>query len=80
LTGQGYPMLIHLLIGASLGVSAGAAPGPLQAYLLNQTTQHGWRRALPAVLAPLLSDIPIILLMLFILPSSVGSVHGRRTP
>lgn len=60
-------MLIHLLMGASLGVSAGAAPGALQAYLLNQTTQHGWRRALPAVLAPLLSDIPIILLVLFIL-------------
>jgi threonine/homoserine/homoserine lactone efflux protein len=60
-------MFIHLLIGATLGVSAGAAPGALQAYLLHQTTQHGWRRALPAVLAPLLSDIPIILLVLFIL-------------
>lgn len=60
-------MWIHLLLGAGLGASAGAAPGALQAYLLNQTTQHGWRRALPAVFAPLVSDIPIILVVVFLL-------------
>jgi threonine/homoserine/homoserine lactone efflux protein len=39
----------------------------LQAYLLHQTTHHGWRKALPGVFAPLLSDIPIIILVLVIL-------------
>lgn len=58
---------ISIIAGAGLGVFASISPGALQAYLLQQTIQHGWRRALPAVFAPLLSDIAIILLVLFIL-------------
>jgi len=42
-------------------------PGPFQAFLLAQTLQHGWKRTLPATLAPLFSDGPIIALVLFIL-------------
>lgn len=60
-------MWLFFLQGVTLGFSAAVLPGPLQAFLITQTTQHGWRRTLPAVLAPLLSDGPIILLMVFIL-------------
>lgn len=53
--------------GFLLGASAAAQPGPFQAYLLSQTLQNGWKPTLLAAFAPLISDGPIILLMLFIL-------------
>ena len=60
-------VLSHLLQGITLGFTASATPGPFQAFLLNHTVQHGKRRALPLCLAPLISDAPIIILMLCIL-------------
>lgn len=42
-------------------------PGPYQTYLVSQALSHGWRRTLPAALAPVLSDVPVILLVLFVL-------------
>ena len=60
-------MLAFLLRGAGYGLAAAAQPGPFQAYIISQALERGWRRALPAALAPLLSDGPIIALMLFVL-------------
>ncbi len=60
-------MLIYLLQGLTLGLSAAASPGPFQAYLLSQAVQRGWRRTWPAAFAPVLSDGPIIVLMVFVL-------------
>lgn len=60
-------MIAYLLQGVALGFSAGISPGPMQAFLLNQSLQHGWKRTWPAAFAPLLSDGPIILLVVLIL-------------
>ena len=60
-------MWFYLSQGLLLGSAAAAQPGPFQAYLLAQTLQNGWQRALWAALAPLLSDGPIILLTLLVL-------------
>jgi threonine/homoserine/homoserine lactone efflux protein len=60
-------MLLFLLQGSALGFTAAASPGPLQAFLLDQSVRNGWRRTLPSSLAPLLSDGPILLLVLLIL-------------
>lgn len=60
-------MLALFLQGFILGFPAAAQPGPFQAYLLAQTMRNGWRRTLPAALAPLLSDGPIILLVVLVL-------------
>lgn len=60
-------MFAFLLRGLVLGLPAAAQPGPFQAYLLSQTMKNGWRRTLPAALAPLLSDGPIIILVVLIL-------------
>ena len=49
------------------GVSAATIPGPLIAYLVNTAATQGWRSALLVVLAPLITDAPIILLMTFVL-------------
>jgi threonine/homoserine/homoserine lactone efflux protein len=58
---------IFLSQGLVLGFSAAAQPGPFQAYLLSQTVSHGWRRTLSAAFAPLISDGPIIVLVLLAL-------------
>ncbi len=60
-------MLAYLIFGATYAFAAAVQPGPYQTYLISQALSHGSRRTLPAALAPLLSDVPIILLVVFVL-------------
>ena len=60
-------MTFYFIRGATLGLSAMATPGPFQAFLMSQTIKNGWRHTLPAALAPLISDGPIVALMLLLL-------------
>ncbi len=60
-------MLKYLVLGASFGFAAAVQPGPFLALMTSQAAKHGYRRTLPATLAPLLSDGPIILITLFVL-------------
>lgn len=57
----------YLLQGLGYGLAAAAQPGPFQTYLISQALTKGWQRTLPAVLAPLISDGPIIVLAVLIL-------------
>ena len=60
-------MLPYLILGITYAFAAAVQPGPLQTYLISQTLTHGWRRTLPAALSPLVSDGPVILLVLLVL-------------
>jgi threonine/homoserine/homoserine lactone efflux protein len=60
-------MLEYIAIGGTFAFAAAAQPGPLQAFLLSRVAVSGWRRTLPAALAPLISDGPIALLVLGLL-------------
>jgi threonine/homoserine/homoserine lactone efflux protein len=60
-------MWVYLIQGMGYGFAAAVQPGPFQAYLILQTLRNGWRRTLPAALAPVISDGPIILLTLVVL-------------
>ena len=60
-------MFLYFLQGLTFGFAAAVQPGPFQTYLISQTISRGWRRTLPAVLAPLLSDGPILALVLLVL-------------
>jgi threonine/homoserine/homoserine lactone efflux protein len=51
----------------SLGFSAGVLPGPLQAYIINTTLTLGWRKSIVVIFAPLVADIPIATVIVFIL-------------
>jgi threonine/homoserine/homoserine lactone efflux protein len=57
-------MVAYLILGATYAFAAAVQPGPFQTYLISQTLANGWRRTLPAALSPLISDGPIILLVL----------------
>ena len=65
-------MWLYILQGIGYGFAAGVQPGPLQTYIISQTLLKGWRRTLPAALAPLLSDGPIIAICLFVLSQVPG--------
>ncbi|MCK6538979.1 MAG: LysE family transporter [Anaerolineales bacterium] len=65
-------MWLYVLQGVGLGFSAAVLPGPFLAYLISQTLERGWRRALPAAFAPLVSDGPIITLCLLVLSQVPG--------
>ncbi len=65
-------MWLYILQGIGYGFAAGVQPGPLQTYIISQTLLKGWRRTLPAALAPLISDGPIIAICLFVLSQVPG--------
>ena len=65
-------LLSYLLKAAAVGFSAGVTPGPLQAAFLSFAVKGGWKKALPAAFAPLVSDGPVILLVLLVLNNLPG--------
>lgn len=60
-------MMVYLVQGLTLGFSAAVSPGPFQAFLLSHTLKSGPRRSLALALAPLVTDGPIIALVLLAL-------------
>lgn len=60
-------MLATLLMAGGYAFASAVQPGPFFAYLVSESLTHGWRRTLPAAFAPLLSDGPIIVAVLFVL-------------
>ncbi len=59
--------------GALLGLAAGFSPGPLTVLVVGETLRHGLRAGLQIAIAPLLTDIPIILLAALLLEQLTGS-------
>jgi threonine/homoserine/homoserine lactone efflux protein len=60
-------MLGYILQGITYGFAAAVQPGPLQAYIILQALKNGWRRTIVYALVPLLSDLPIIALVVTVL-------------
>ena len=67
-------MIKFLSTGTILGLSAGFAPGPLLALVISETLQHDMKAGFKVALAPILTDLPIIMLTLFLL-AKVSSFH-----
>lgn len=60
-------MLSYLILGITFAFASAVQPGPLQTYIISQTLKKGWRLTLPTAFAPLLSDGPILILVLYLL-------------
>ncbi len=56
-----------LLLGLSLGLSAGLSPGPLMTLVITTALRGGFWHGLRVAAAPFITDLPIILLSLFVL-------------
>lgn len=59
-------------LGIGLGLSAGFAPGPLTTVVITESLSHGVKNGLKVALAPLFTDVPIVLLSLFIMIEAAG--------
>lgn len=65
-------MITFLTTGIILGLSAGFAPGPILALVISETLNHDKRAGIKVALAPIITDLPIITLTLFILSKLAG--------
>ena len=59
--------LQYILTGATLGLVAGISPGPILALVIRESLQNGRKAGMKVATVPLFSDLPIVLLTLFIL-------------
>ena len=59
-------------MGSILGLSAGFAPGPLLTLVISETLQHDIKSGVKVALAPMITDLPIVMLTLFILVKLSG--------
>jgi threonine/homoserine/homoserine lactone efflux protein len=62
-----------LVLGAFLGLAAGISPGPLLAVTISETLQHGKWEGIKVAISPLITDLPIVLSVLFILSHLTSS-------
>ncbi|HRE54023.1 MAG TPA: LysE family transporter [Candidatus Competibacter sp.] len=60
-------MTAFVLSGLMLGLSGGLSPGPLLALVASESLRHGVGAGIKIALAPLLTDLPIILATLLVL-------------
>jgi len=60
-------MRSYFILGATYAFAAAVQPGQFQTYLISQAIANGWRRTLPTALAPILSDVPVVCLVLLVL-------------
>ncbi len=60
-------MEIFLTAGIVLGLSAGFSPGPLTTLVISQALQYGVKEGLKVAMVPVITDLPIIALSVFVL-------------
>jgi threonine/homoserine/homoserine lactone efflux protein len=60
-------MLEYLSAGTLLGLASGFAPGPLLVLVVAETLRHDLRAGIKVAIAPLITDVPIIVISLLVL-------------
>jgi len=68
-------VIAYLAQGIGLGFVGAAHPGPFQTFIISRTLSSGWKRTMVAALAPLVSDGPIIALVLLVLTRLPPSLY-----
>ena len=65
-------MTHFLTLGLLLGLSAGLSPGPLLMLVISESLHHGAKSGMRVAMAPIVTDVPIILTTLLILVKVSG--------
>lgn len=70
--------LTFLISGVILGLSGGLTPGPLLTLIISETLKHGIKEGIKISLAPLLTDLPIVLVAVYALSrlTDIGPLLG----
>ena len=66
-------METYLFMGMVLGLSAGLSPGPLLALVISETVRLGVGAGIRVALAPLISDIPVLIVSFLLVSWLSGS-------
>jgi threonine/homoserine/homoserine lactone efflux protein len=64
--------MTFLISGALFGLAAGLSPGPLLTLVISETLKHSRKEGIIIASTPVLTDVPIILLSVFILKKLSG--------
>ena len=65
-------MFTYLIMGIMLGMAAGFSPGPLLTLVVTETLQYGIKAGIKVALSPVITDLPIILMTVFV----IGELSG----
>jgi threonine/homoserine/homoserine lactone efflux protein len=65
-------MMEFLIAGTLLGLAAGFSPGPLLVLVISETLRHNIKAGIKVAIAPLVTDVPIILISLLLLNRLAG--------
>jgi threonine/homoserine/homoserine lactone efflux protein len=60
-------LIKFLALGSFLGLAAGTSPGPLLAVTISETLQYGKWEGIKVAVSPLITDLPIVLSVLYVL-------------
>lgn len=63
----------YLFMGMVLGLSAGLSPGPLLVLVISETIRLGISAGIRVAMAPLISDLPVLILSFFLVSCLSGS-------
>jgi len=63
--------LEFLISGVIFGLAVGTSPGPLLALVFSETLKHRRREGIKIAISPLITDLPIVLLVLLILSNLI---------
>jgi threonine/homoserine/homoserine lactone efflux protein len=66
-------IVTYLAMGAVFGLTAGISPGPLLTLVISETLRHSRVEGVKIAMAPLITDIPIVLLTIFLLSKMTGA-------
>ena len=69
---NGSSPLAALVSGMVFGLSGGLTPGPLLMLVIAETLKHDLREGIKVALAPLLTDLPIVLISVYVLAGLTG--------
>jgi threonine/homoserine/homoserine lactone efflux protein len=59
--------ITFLFSGVALGLIAGISPGPILTLVISETLKHNKKEGIKIALSPLITDLPIILLTVFLI-------------
>jgi threonine/homoserine/homoserine lactone efflux protein len=60
-------MITYIILGITMGLTAGLSPGPLLVLLISETVKHNRKSGIKVACVPLITDLPIVLITILVL-------------
>ncbi len=60
-------MITYIILGITMGLTAGLSPGPLLVLLISETMKHNRKSGIMVACVPLITDLPIVLIAILVL-------------